>query len=173
MLMVPPPHPATLEEARLLKQCRITFGRGTGPGGQNRNKVETFVTVRHEPTGIEASAGERRRQAENRWSALRRLRLRLATVVRTRVHPERHRASPLWQQRRQGRQMSINPRHGDYPALLAEALDVIVARGFDVAGAAGVLGLSMSQLARLVRHERQAFALVNQGRRSRGLPALK
>ena len=69
--------------------------------------------------------------------------------------------------------MSINPRHSDYPALLAEALDVVYARGCDVAGAAGVLGISMSQLARLIRHHKPAFALVNEGRTSRGLPALK
>jgi hypothetical protein len=104
---------------------------------------------------------------------LRRLRLKLATAVRTTVDPWRHRPSPLWERRRQGRQMSINPRHGDYPALLAEALDVIVARGFDVAGAAGVLGLTMSQLARLVRHDKHAFAIMNEGRRGRGLPALR
>jgi hypothetical protein len=48
-----------------------------------------------------------------------------------------------------------------------------VARGFDVAGAAGRLGVTMSQLARLIRHDKQAFALVNEGRVQRGLPPLR
>jgi len=122
---------------------------------------------------ITAFAGERREQRVNRAVALRRLRMKLARSVRTRVHPQRHRPSELWQSRRQGKQISINPKHRDYPALLAEALDVIVARKFDVAGAAGVLGISMSQLAKLVRHDKHAFAQVNEGRVGRGLPALK
>ena len=63
--------------------------------------------------------------------------------------------------------------HADYPALLAEAMDVIVARRYDVAGAAGVLDVSMSQLAKLVRHNKKAFAVVNRGREDQGLPRLK
>ena len=166
-------HLASLDDDVLLKQCDIGFGRASGPGGQNRNKVETAVTITHKPTGIEASASERRKQYENRLNALKRLRIRLAMEVRTRVHPERHRASELWERRRQGEKMSVNPEHRDYPGLLAEALDVITARKFDVAGAAGVLGITMSQLAKLVRHNKHAFALVNEGRVARGLPALK
>ena len=172
-MTAPYSHLAALDDDVLLKQCDIGFGRASGPGGQNRNKVETAVTITHEPTGIEASASERRKQYENRLNALKRLRIRLAMEVRTRVHPERHRASELWERRRQGEKMSVNPEHRDYPGLLAEALDVITARKFDVAGAAGVLGITMSQLAKLVRHNKHAFAMVNEGRVARGLPALK
>ena len=39
--------------------------------------------------------------------------------------------------------------------------------------AAGTLGVSMSQLAKLVRHDGKSFALVNDGRKSAGMPALK
>jgi hypothetical protein len=168
-----PPHPATISDDALLKQCTLSFGRLSGPGGQHRNKVEAAANIDHTPTGIRASATERRKQYENRRMALRRLRLKLAVEVRTTVDGQRHRPSALWTRRRQGKQLSINPKHADYPALLAEALDVIVARGFDVAGAAGVLGLSMSQLAKLIRHEKSAFARVNAGRAERGLPPLK
>ena len=173
IITLPPPHPATLEEPALLKQCEIEFGRTAGPGGQHRNKVETAVSFLHRPSGVIGWAGERRKQAENRSEALRRLRLKLAVQVRTPVDRNRHRPSRLWEQRRQGSKMSVNPRHRDYPALLAEALDVVVARGFDVAGAAGILGVTMSQLAKLLRHERRAFGMVNDGRTERGLPPLK
>ena len=166
-------HPAAIPEEDLLKQCEIGFGRVRGPGGQNRNKVETAVTITHTPTGIDGFASERRKQYENRLNALKRLRLKLALKVRTQVNPQRHQPSELWKQRRQGEKMSINPHHRDYPALLAEALDVIYARRFDVAGAAGVLGITMSQLAKLIRHDKHAFMLVNQGRTDCGLPALK
>ncbi len=171
--VVPRPHPATLPDAALLRECETSFGRASGPGGQHRNKVETAAALEHGPTGVRASASERRRQSENRRTALRRLRIELAIAIRTPVDPARHRRSPLWESRRQGRQMSINPKHRDYPALLAEALDVVVALDYDLGAAAGVLRVSMSHLAKLVRHQRRAFALVNDGRAARGLPGLK
>ncbi|HWB19791.1 MAG TPA: peptide chain release factor-like protein [Phycisphaerales bacterium] len=167
-------HPAALDPEVLLKNCTVDFGRsGGGPGGQHRNKVETGVTLMHTPTGISGHADERRKQFENRQVALRRLRLKLAIGHREFVHPKFHQQSELWARRRQGEKMSVNPAHADYPSLLAEALDVIVARKFDVAGAAGVLGVTMSQLAKLVRHEKQAMVMVNKGREERGLPGLK
>ncbi len=172
-VLVDPPHPATLPEPVLLKQCVIGFGRHGGPGGQHRNKVETSVSLVHEPSGVEAKATQRRKQAENRRIAIRRLRETLAIELRCRVRRRGFRPSPLWETRRQGQKLPVNPRHADYPALLAEALDVVFARGFDVAGAAGMLGVTMSQLARLIRHQKRAFAVVNEERERRGLSALR
>ena len=69
--------------------------------------------------------------------------------------------------------MPVNPKHPDYPALLAEAMDVIKEEHFDVAAAAGRLAITMSQLTRLVRHESAAFAWVNEWRKDRGFPLLR
>ena len=69
--------------------------------------------------------------------------------------------------------------YGVFGGKLADALsadpafDVIVARRYDVAGAAGVMGVSMSQLAKLVRNNKRCFAVVNRGREAQGLPRLK
>ena len=115
MINIAAPHPARLAEPTLLKQCVVTFGRHGGPGGQHRNKVETAVRIEHTPTGFSASASERRRQQENRGVALRRLRLKLAVDARTRPHLDNYRPSPLWVSRRQGRQVSVNPKHRDHP----------------------------------------------------------
>ena len=166
-------HPAALDQAKLRRQCRVPFGRASGPGGQHRNKVETAAQVTHVPTGISAQASERRSQSQNQYVAERRLRLKLALQVRTRPDPHRYTPTTLWGQRRQGNKLPVNPRNRDYPALLAEALDVVGVCDFDVGGAAGKLGVTMSQLARLIRHDRPAFAWVNQGRKTRGLPILK
>lgn len=162
-----------LDDAELLKSCEITFGRTGGPGGQHRNKVDTAAHITHKPTGISASAGERRQQHVNRSMAVKRLRLKLAVEMRRRVSWDQYEPTELWVSRRQGKQMSVNPHHRDFPALLAEALDVVFARRYDVAGAAGHLGLSMSQLAKLIRHNKHAFARVNEGRVAKGLPPLK
>lgn len=172
-IMVDGPHPATLEVDTLLRDCDLDFGRVSGPGGQHRNRNDTAVWIFHRPTGVETQATERRSQAQNRMRAIFRLRVRLAVKVRTWTSRDRHRPSTLWESRRQGDRLGVNPRHQDFPALLAEALDLIVARRYDVAGAAGLLGVTMSQLARLIRHEKAAFAMVNDGRERQGLPRLR
>ena len=171
--MVPAPHPATIDEIELLKQCQIECGRVSGPGGQNRNRRDTAVWMIHTPTGVEAQATERRSQSQNKHIAMKRLRRRLAIQLRVATNRDRHRASELWRTRRQGDKMCVNPDHEDYPGLLAEALDVVVARRFDLAGAAGILGITMSQLSRLIHHDKAAFARVNEGRVEVGLPPIR
>jgi hypothetical protein len=173
VLTIEGPHPSTLEDQDFLAQCQIETGRVSGPGGQHRNRVETAVWIKHMPTEIETHATERRSQVQNRSMAIFRLRLKLACKVRTVTGRDSHKPSQLWCRRRQGEKLPVNPENPDYPALLAEAMDVITARRFDVAGAAGLLGITMSQLTRLIRHERHAFALVNDGRESTGLAKLR
>ena len=56
-------HPAALDPERLLAECDVRFTRRSGPGGQNRNKVETAVILTHRPTGITAEASDRHRDA--------------------------------------------------------------------------------------------------------------
>lgn len=172
-IMVSAPHPSTLDKVVLMKQCELRFGRVSGPGGQHRNKNETASWIVHVPTGIEAKGAERREREVNKVVALKRLRLKLATKVRATTSRDHHEPSELWRGRRQGTRIAVNPGHDDYPSLLSEALDVIVARRWDVAGSAKVLGVSMSQLSRLVHHHPAAFAMMNKGRESVGLPALR
>jgi hypothetical protein len=171
--MVDAPHPATVDEDALLRDCEVSTGRVSGPGGQHRNRVDTAVFIEHRPTGIEAQATERRSQAENRRVAIRRLRRKLASHVRTLASRDTHACSELWRRRRQGNKLPVNPDHEDYPGLLAEALDLIVARRYDMAGAAALLGVTMSQLSRLVHHDKGAFAKLNAGREACGLPPLR
>lgn len=163
----PHPHPATIPPDDLLALCDRRFTRRSGPGGQNRNKVETAVILAHRPTGISAEANERRTQGENLRVALFRLRLKLALEART--APPEGGPSPLWRSRCRDGRLSINPEHDDFPALLAEALDWVWASHFDIAPAAGQLQTTPSQLVKLLRNEPRALAQVNLQRKQSGL----
>jgi hypothetical protein len=166
------PHPATIPAEKLLAECDIERLRRSGPGGQHRNKVETAVRLRHRPTGVQAEAGERRSQAENRQAALARLRLNLALEVRGPCSADQG-PSNLWRSRCRAGRVHVSPSHDDLPTLLAEALDWIdVCRG-DVKQAAESLGCTPSQLVKLLKKEPRAFVLVNLWRSEQGLLRLQ
>jgi hypothetical protein len=159
------PHPARLSIVELLADCSFRRTRRSGPGGQNRNKVETAVVVEHKPTGIRAEANERRSQEQNRLVAIQRLRVRLAIEIRTRPPTE---VSDLWKSRTTQGKLSVSSEHADFPAILAEALDSIAANDFDLAGAAPYLAVSSSQLVKFLKLEPAALTLINRERQARG-----
>lgn len=165
-------HPATLDPETLLRHCSERRTRRSGPGGQHRNKVETAVLLKHESTGIEAEANERRSQAENRQVALFRLRVRLSVEFRT-VRTVDAVPSELWRSRCGNARISVNPNHPDFPSLLAEALDVLAMCEFEHSAAAITLSCTGSQLVKLLKEERAAFELLNRERAARGMPRLK
>lgn len=164
-------HPASWSNEALASQCDVTRTRRSGPGGQNRNKVETAIVVRHKPTGLVAEANERRSQHENLQAALFRLRVRLAIAVRCAVADDAP-PSPTWRRHSHAGKLAINPANPDFPTLIAEALDHLEARDHDLRAAAERLGCSATQLTRLLKDEPRALALVNDHRAARGLRPL-
>jgi hypothetical protein len=167
-----PLHPAEVPVERLLRDCEIRFGRRSGPGGQHRNKVETAVVLTHRPTGIRGEGSERRSQLANRRAATQRLRLNLALQVRCERPPEST-PSQLWQSRCRGGRAAVGASHGDFPALLAELLDVLAACEMDVRAAADRLNITPSQVVKTLRIEPRALLLVNQLRGERGQHPLR
>jgi hypothetical protein len=165
-------HPAALPPDVLHARCQETRTRRSGPGGQHRNKVETAIVLLDPETGISAEASERRSQNDNRRMAIFRLRLNLALGFRTEISETDH-PSELWTTRCRNSRISINPSHDDFPSLLAEALDRIVASEWDVSAAAEQLHASTSQIIRLLKHEPRAMTLVNRERQQRDMRPYK
>ncbi|WP_145081148.1 peptide chain release factor family protein [Poriferisphaera corsica] len=172
----PSPHPATLPSEELLKSCTIERTRASGPGGQHRNKVETAIRITHKPSHINAQASERRSQAENQKMALFRLRINLAIDHRTAVsvdHLADYTPSTLWQSRCKSKRIACNPKHADFPALLAESLDILHAADFNPAAAATILNLSTSQLIKFIKDAPRAFESINRRRQQAGQHPLR
>jgi hypothetical protein len=163
-------HPATLPIDELLRDCREQHVRRSGPGGQNRNKVETGIILTHLPTGVTAEASERRTQRENKAVAIQRLRRLLAVEVRQAIDEA---PSVLWRSRVRQQRIVLNESRADHPAMLAEALDRLAACDWDVAKAASQLDVSASQIIKLLKTEPKAFHRLNAARANRGLGALK
>lgn len=151
-------HPACLPEAELLASVEEQRSRGTGPGGQRRNKVQTQVRLCHRPSGLAAQAGERRSLEQNRKAAVFRLRMALALQLRVPPGPG---PSQLWRRRTGGPSLSVSQDHDDVPALLAEALDVLADCGDDLTLAAERQQVARSRLLRVLKLQPEALEALN------------
>jgi hypothetical protein len=152
-----------LDDAALARLCRVERCRGTGPGGQKRNKTASAVTVTHPPSGIAGASDETRSQHTNLRLALRHLRLALALQWRAPpVAPERWPfAEPP------------SRRADDYPHWVACLLDQLAAQDWRLAEAARACRLSTGRLVRLLAAEPALWQAVNRARTAAGLPALR
>jgi hypothetical protein len=165
-------HPAALPPDVLLADCEIERTRRGGPGGQHRNKVETAVVIKHLPTGVQGAASERRSQDLNRQIAVQRLRINLAIQLRQPIDLEQA-PSAVWRSRVRARQIAVSSEHDDFPVLLAEALDRLMACDWNIAAAAAQLGITTSQLTKFLQREPEACVLLNRQRAARKLRPLR
>lgn len=60
-----------------IKDFKIITTRGSGPGGQHKNKVESCVEIIHIPSGMSERCQETRSQFKNKEIAMKRLLVKL------------------------------------------------------------------------------------------------
>ena len=162
-----------LSDEALRRQCRLETLRVSGPGGQHRNRRDTAVRLRHEPTGVTAQASERRSQGENRAVALARLRQAIALEVRRPVALETYAPPPELLAILPGARARIGPKHRDYWHGVQALLDLLLALGGSVSETAARLDLSTGALSRLLLAEPRLGRAVNAQREAQGLRPLR
>jgi protein subunit release factor B len=100
----------------LLDACEIQRFRASGPGGQNVNRRETAIRLRHLPTGIVVHSQDERSQRLNLRIAVRRLRDALEREARPEMPrvptpvPRRERAKRLAAKRRRALRKRLRRR---------------------------------------------------------------
>lgn len=68
------------------KEFSIIYTKGSGPGGQHKNKVETCVTIIHKPTGLKEKCEDSRSKLKNYETALQRLEKKIETYYEKLKH---------------------------------------------------------------------------------------
>jgi hypothetical protein len=163
-----------LSDRKLLAECEVHTYRASGPGGQNRNKVESAVRICHTPTGVTAIAEDSRSQLENRPRALRRLREAIAIRVRSPVDRANFKPPAEWISaiHHAGR-LRVQERNPDYPTIVATALDVLDACLGRVSEAAQLLEVSTHHFVQFLADHPHGWQEANRIRQRHGQKALR
>lgn len=80
---------AVIGQALDPRDVEVVTARGSGPGGQNRNKTESCVIVTHRPTGLQVRIDNERSQHQNRATAMKVLAARLYENEREKAFAQR------------------------------------------------------------------------------------
>ena len=115
------------------------FFKRSGNGGQKRNKTSSAVRVTLKEFGVSAEDCTERSQKLNRIKALQKLKKKLAMSVRQEMVQEKLTA--------------VSPSNQKYPLFLARLLDLLESVGFSFKECGLALGMSSSQVEKLLRKD--------------------
>lgn len=166
------PSTRLLTEAALLAECRVDHYRGSGSGGQKRNKTSNAIRLTHRPSGVSATATESRSTVENHLYAVRRLRLKLAADLREPIDRARFEPPDWFLSVRRGRQIEASHRHPLYAAIGGLLLDLLVATAGNPAAVAANLGVTTTAVIRRLEAESVLWAAATTIRSRFALPPL-
>lgn len=137
----------SLDDAALSQIVKLEFARGSGNGGQKRNKTSTAVRVVLDEYGIAATDCSERSQHRNRAAALRKLRILLA------LHERRPPLPPP--------RVKCAVDSPDYPLFAARLLDAVAAAEGDYRKAAATWGVSPSSLLKTLERDPALWEWLN------------
>lgn len=72
------------------RDVEITTARGSGPGGQKRNKTESCIIATHRPTGLQVRIDNERSQHQNKASAYKVLAAKLYQIRQESLHEQQN-----------------------------------------------------------------------------------
>jgi len=161
-----------LSDDALLSQCRVDHYRGSGPGGQKRNKTSNAVRIHHDPSGVIVTATESRSTELNALHAIRRLRVKLSADVREPIDLTTFSPPDWFLSIRQDNRIAISHRHEYYAAAGGLALDLLKATGGNPASVAANLGVSTTAVIKLLQAEHAWWTVANQIRADNAMKPL-
>ncbi|MCF6176705.1 MAG: hypothetical protein L3J71_13165 [Victivallaceae bacterium] len=147
------------DDEQIMRSCRFEPFKGSGRGGQKRNKTSSAVRLTHLPTGIAVTDCSGRSQYQNRHSAIKKLRLQLALELRN---------EPTLPVR-----LDTSLKSPEYPIFIARLIDIFHSVNYNLKPAAEFIGISSSKLVKTVERNPQLWQYINQCRQKNELPALK
>ncbi|MCK5803306.1 MAG: amidohydrolase family protein, partial [Lentisphaeria bacterium] len=150
-----------LADEAFLHQCRVDCFRGSGRGGQKRNRTDSAVRITHEASGMSVTCDDTRSQHTNRRHALRKLREEIALALRCT-------APAQW-----SGQWRPGAKSAEYAQWLAVVIDVFEARGCRVGEVAAFFGVSSGRFRRDLSANPRAWRLLNELRTAHELSPLR
>ncbi len=149
----------SMDDEKLGSFCRISFIKGSGPGGQKRNKCSSAVKIDLPELEISVRDCTERSQHRNRNNAMRKLRMEIAFKFRS---------SPA----ELPEKMDCSLSSPTYPLFAAKLLDVFAASSCDHRLAAEKCGISSSALIKKFHRDPQLWQKIQQMRQNEGLDNL-
>jgi RF-1 domain len=161
-----------LSDQQLLRSCRLDQHRGSGPGGQKRNKTSNAVRLTHTPSGIAVTASESRSLLENKTRALRRMRIKLAVDLREPLDPVKFEPPDWFLSMRRGDRIEASHRHEFYVPLVGLVMDLMDAMNGNPSAVATMLGVSTTSIVKILEAEPQLWTAANRTRTGAGMKPL-
>jgi hypothetical protein len=142
-----------LSDSEFLKECEISAYKGSGPGGQHRNKTNSGVKLKIRNcklTPLESYSCDDRSSHINKLLALKKLRLKIALQIRE--EPAQQIPFPF-----PGTGGKISQDNALYPQFIADILDRINFCKGDLSEAAKMWNLSKSTLNKIIIQDKKVL----------------
>ncbi len=145
---------------KLLTDCKLTYFKASGKGGQKRNKTSSAVRIHHLPTDIIVTNSSSRSQYENKEKAINKLYYQIALNLRSQDYMKIENV-----------EMSL--RNPQYYLWVAYCLDILFDIDFNIKGLAEKLNISPSKTLKLLYRDTILWQKINLERQNLGLRELR